>query len=244
MNPADVRPKESPTGLGDYQQSPLLWYCKRVLRWQSEIAPVKMWRGKAVEAGLVYAAHHKCELSDAVTEAEMVFDIESDHSKEAEEEKKAVAKYVAAGYEYFARLDIVSTQQKHVLDFGLPIVLRGFSDLETADEIHEIKSTERMPRSAETISPGHKYQAACYGTAAGKPCRLSYVSPKGELVQYVLSEEIIADTLAEMQHTLRAICKTIEVAKDEKDLLEFLSPQFASFYWDADLRHKARRLIA
>lgn len=236
----------SPSSLNTYVANPAYWvvnYC--IMPKTPFIGNPAMWRGTAIEAGLVTAGmNHDVPVEQCLEHALRVYDDEVTKAQAQDakidmdkwkKEREFVKKAVPMGAPTVRSWGTPSNTQKRVKmeleGIGVPII--GYTDVqyEDAERVRDFKTAASLPTKAENIKPGYCRQLAFYGKATGKQPWVDYVSSK-EIRSYAVPDvDYHFSMLVASAHALKNF---LSKSKDPRELARTLFPDFESFYWGDD----------
>lgn len=145
----------------------------------------------------------------------------------------------------------LQTQIHHVM---LGIDFTGFIDFEYEDCTRDLKTVNKLPKvlargprkgMLEAGKKGHIRQQAIYTRATGKPSYLEYITPTGEHLSYLVTEEEVDEAMIDVESTVEDIKKLLTLPLE--DVIKDTVPNFKKFYsmyWDDKLRMAAQEIWA
>lgn len=239
----------SPTMLAQWDAAPATLILKRVYGVKTK-ANVNMWRGDAVEAGILFYLHNagrEDALLNAKRHAVDTFWQRADGevSDEAEAASELIPSMVEQGAEFAGGIDSRLMASQLVADGFLEDIAPPFwgkMDFVFEDKtIVELKTTTRCPSKIETCSLSHRWQAATYATLRNAPVTLLYVTPKKFAAFFVGPNDPCLKTMVYSAWSMESALRKCE---DGESLLRSLNPAVDSFYWDEETLDAYSRAIS
>lgn len=249
----------SPSSVNKWIGDSGAWYLNYIMKVKSS-GPA-MWRGTAVENGLVYGyIYRDRSIEDCVnvsmesftSDAKKNESITPNESIESIEDERILAMdQVAAVIEEFRTLFPVEQfelQKKVETDIGIEVPMIGYIDIITNDRILDIKSVKAMPSSYETVKAAHIRQMAFYSYVTGLPASIVYVArpPKTKshtgIKVFDIPPKDVERHMVEIILAARAIRRFLMNTKSEEEMSELIIPNFDSFYWDSIMLQKAHEV--
>jgi hypothetical protein len=116
------------------------------------------------------------------------------------------------------------------------VPLTGFTDYRWPDHGIDLKTTHRVPSAPD---PDHVAQMSAYMMDTGLPFDLVYCSTKRWAVHKVTPEMAIEgfDRLLDAALALRSF---LDHARDARDALSMVAPDYADFYFSDPMREAVR----
>lgn len=232
----------SPSQLVLFKNNPCLWLLKYHFGARDDVGPAA-WRGSAVEAGLNAALGTDVRLVDrclphAVGRFEL--DAQGLADDDVAKQRDLIEPMLSQAIMACGTLPAKPMQQvrvDHHLD-GVSVPLLCFVDYDYPEFLFDLKTTERIPGEPRD---DHVLQCAIYSAARKKPARLLYVSGK-KSQWYELSEEQIAEGLADARRAAQAIQALCEIFDLPTQAARTMVPNFSDFRWSDATKQKALEL--
>jgi hypothetical protein len=233
--------------------------------YRDEFGSPAMWRGIAVEEGIVtglkdrrlslrsiheVARNRFIKLKDDYIHAERdkpisTYDMENMVNR-MDKELKALPVYLEASVPYFRDLGKPTDYQKKIeLELeGIPVPIIGYTDLQYKSEagnqiVRDIKTVAKLPsKNRSTV----ERQLAIYAMAENAVPIVDYVcSSRGGLVESRPVENI-EQTKKEIIIAVRAMAKLLSLSEDVSEIAQFIYPNFDDWIWSKNEIKQAKKL--
>ncbi len=249
----------SPTSLNLWISEPARWVLQYIYKIK-ESGPA-MWRGRAVEAGLITAiSYRESSLEDCLRGALSVFDSSKDEEFEKispedcekiADERNTVEDQIKTVIDEFREKipqSPIAIQRKVDLDIGIEVPLSGRLDVEFENFFDDIKSTNSMPSSYETVKVSMRRQISFYSAGTGKPGRLVFVSKRPNtnshsgLKIFEIPEDESKELMSQYVNAARAIRRVLMNTETPEEIAEMLIPNYDSYFWSERTKTEAKKI--
>ena len=235
----------SASSLNLWLAAPSLWVMEKLLKLRTPVGCAAH-RGTAVEAGVSVGLFDPAHPADAcVEEAYARYDrlaaLSGDPRRD--DERKLIAGMVRQGLELRAHGAPIRPNQydQHRVEItlpDLPVPFVGYLDWMFADEVIDLKTTQRVPSA---MSEPHLRQATIYKTAhMDRRVRFFYVSDKRS-EKHTLTREQYDQALREITGATLRLQRFLSLSDDAHELAQFVPHSSESFYFN-DPKAKAMAL--
>lgn len=237
----------SPSALALWKSDPALYVGKYMLRWSDDAGP-NAWLGNAVEAGLTAWLYKRdIAIAKEAADREWLNKSQGDVSEDVEAVKARIMPMLCMAIEATRGINDAPTSSQAKVECwldGIPVPIIGYTDLEWADSIVDLKTTKAMP---STPRADHVTQMAVYwrGRDRAKSCSLLYVTDKKHAV-YRLEPEDMERALDDLRATARTLMRFLSRVRDGHDAIALLPADTTGYRWSDNLRERlnAERMAA
>lgn len=244
----------SASSVAAWISGPALWYLRYIKKYKRN-SPAFL-RGRAVEAALQIALISKLDVEEAVQRGLAFFDGDVEDQgwslgqKDVADERSNVRPMIESGFVGVLQIPgkTMEFQREIIVDLGLGIPIVCYPDIITEHGFWDLKTTNRMPSSIETVKRDDVRQVALYGSELNLPGKLAYIGkpPKSGAhegyKEFPVDRSEWPDLLAEFKHGVRSMRKHLELAETPAGLAEMLCPDLSDYRYDEETREHTREV--
>ncbi len=234
----------SPSQINVFLTEPSIWLMNKFMGVYGEMGSMAK-RGNMVELAVDMVCMSGLSIEKATERALELYDKETENLScdKIEKNRENLPAYIKQAVECFGGIQeqIVRNQVRFEGYIGnIPAV--GVADYDFGSYCMDLKTTERCPSSAETISVEHLRQVTFYYMQTKLPQRLAYVTPKKHVI-YEVSVKQMLHAQQEMVAAARAMECAFSIEESQGiDALATLYPprDTKGFYWNQETLNKAQ----
>jgi hypothetical protein len=230
----------SPSSLNLWRASPGLWSARYLAGLKDDNAA--MWRGHAVEAGLV-RMFRGGSIGEARSAALDLFEENAtgESSEHVQIQRNLIIPMLdtAAAWEAPAKLAATQLRVEHRFS-GVPVPIIGFVDFALTDGIDvELKTTKARPSKPRA---DHVRQVALYRAARKRRGGILYVTDK-RAAFYEIEDDDVRPALADLASAARSLAYFLDRIRSARDALSCLPIDWDDWRASAPLRAAVENLL-